>query len=286
MKNFLLCLITLFSFSFCTSQTIINGNFEINTLSSCLINPSNTTYNNSISNSFAFGDYSFSGPDLLKSTCPYGSPANGTWFLGLGYGSQPSVGYRSDAISLEIDMNLVQGNSYTIRYFDKVSTDGGGAGGLIPLEFGLSTGSSSFGTLIHSSTPSYSWVERSFTFVAPSNGNFITLKPLVTGTIGSWIHVDNIRIESALSLDDESFENEITSFPNPFTNTLSFKLNNIDGLAELRIFDITGREIIKEEFVNELTLDTFDFNPGLYFYTITSESRIVKKGKILKKDTI
>ena len=284
MKKNLLSLITLFSFSFCTSQTIINGNFEINTLSSCLINPSNTTYNNSISNSFAFGDYTFSGPDLLKSTCPYGSPANGIWFLALGYGSQPSVGYRSDAISLEIDMNLVQGNSYTIRYFDKVSTAGGGAGGLIPLEFGLSTESSSFGTLIHSSVPSYSWVERNFTFVAPSNGNFITLKPLVSGTTGSWIHVDNIRIESALSLDDRSFENEIVSFPNPFTNTLTFKLNNINDVSELIIFDLAGREIIKKEFINELTLETFDFNSGLYFYTITNQSRILKKGKILKKE--
>ena len=284
MKKTLLSLITLSSFYFCMGQTIINGNFEVNTLSSCLINPSNTTYNNSISNSVAFGDYTFSGPDLLKNTCPYGSPTNGTWFLALGYGSQPSVGYRSDAISLEIDMNLVQGNSYTITYFDKVSTDGGGAGGLIPLQFGLSTGSSSFGTLIHSSIPSYSWVERSFTFVAPSNGNFITLKPLVTGTTGSWIHVDNIRIESALSLDDKSFENEITSFPNPFTNTLSFKLNNIDDVSELRIFDLAGREIIKKEFINELTLETFDFNPGLYFYTITNQNRILKKGKIIKKE--
>ena len=284
MKKTLLSLITLFSFSFGMSQTIINGNFEINTLSSCLINPSNTTYNNSISNSVAFGDYTFSGPDLLKNTCPYGSPANGTWFLALGYGSQPGVGYRSDAISLEIDMNLVQGNSYTITYFDKVSTAGGGAGGLIPLQFGLSTESSSFGTLINSSTPSYSWVERSFTFVAPSNGNFITLKPLVTGTTGSWMHVDNIRIESALSLDDRLFENEITSFPNPFTNTLSFKLNNIDDVSELRIFDLAGRKIIKKEFINELTFETFDFNPGLYFYTITNQNQILKKGKIIKKE--
>jgi len=285
MKNLLLSLTILFSSSFCMSQTIINGNFEINSLSSCLINPSNTTYNNSISNSFAFGDYFFSGPDLLKSTCPYGSPANGTWFLGIGYGTQPGVGFRSDAISVEIDMNLVQGNSYTIRYFDKVSTDGGGAGGLIPLQFGLSTESLSFGTLIHSSVPSYSWTERSFTFVAPSNGNFITLKPLVTGTTGSWIHVDNIRIENTLGLVDESHETEIASFPNPFSNYLTFKLNNND-LSELRIFDLTGREIMKKEFINELTLETFDFNSGLYFYTITSESRIVKKGKILKKDTI
>lgn len=283
MKKTLLSLITLFSFSFCMSQTIINGNFETNTLSACLINPSNTTYNNSISNSIAFGDYSFSGPDLLKNTCPYGSPTNGTWFLALGYGTQPSVGYRSDAISLEIDMNLVQGNSYTIKYFDKISTDGGGAGGLIPLEFGLSTTSSSFGTLIHSSTPSYSWVERSFTFVAPNNGNFITLKPLVTGTTGSWIHVDNVRIESTLGLVDESLENKIVSFPNPFSNTLTFKLNNND-LSELRIFDISGREIIQKEFTNELTLETFDFNPGLYFYTISNGNLIIKKGKIIKKE--
>jgi hypothetical protein len=285
MKNFLLSLTILFSFSFCMSQTIINGNFEINTLSSCLVNPTNTAYNNVISNSFSFGDYSFSGPDLLKSTCPYGSPANGTWFLGIGYGSQPGVGYRSDAISLEIDMNLVQGNSYTIRYFDKVSTAGGTEGGLIPLQFGLSTESLSFGTLIHSSVPSYSWTERSFTFVAPNNGNFITLKPLVTGTTGSWIHVDYIRIENVLGLADGSFETEIAPFPNPFLNSLTFKLNNND-LSELRIFDITGREIIEKEFTNELTLETFDVNPGLYFYTITSESRIVKKGKILKKDKI
>lgn len=285
MKNFLLNLTILFSFSFCMSQTIINGNFEINTLSSCLINPTNTAYNNAISNSFAFGDYFFSGPDLLKSTCPYGSPANGTWFLGIGYGTQPGVGYRSDAISLEIDMNLVQGNSYTIKYFDKVSIDGGGAGGLIPLQFGLSTESLSFGALINSSVPSYSWTERSFTFVAPNNGNFITLKPLVTGTTGSWIHVDNIRIENALGLADESLETEIAPFPNPFSNTLTFKLNN-NNLSELRIFDITGREIVEKEFTNELTLETFDFNPGLYFYTIMSENRIVKKGKILKKDKI
>lgn len=192
------------------------------------------------------------------------------------------LGFRSDAISLEIDMNLVQGNTYTIRYFDKVSTDGGGAGGLIPLQFGLSTESLSFGTLIHSSIPSYSWAERSFTFVAPNNGNFITLKPLVTGTTGSWIHVDNIRIENTLGLTDESLETEIAPFPNPFSSSLTFKSNNND-LSELKIFDITGREIIKKEFTNELTLETFDFNLGLYFYTISNGNLIIKKGKIIKK---
>ena len=107
----------------------------------------------------------------------------------------------------------------------------------------------------------------------------------MTGTTGSGIHVDNIRIENALGLADESLEIEIDPFPNPFSNTLTFKLNN-NNLYELRIFDITGREIIEKDFTNELTLETLDFNPGLYFYTITSESRIVKKGKILKKDTI
>jgi len=180
-------------------------------------------------------------------------------------------------------MNLVQGNSYTIRYFDKVSTAGGGAGGLIPLEFGLSTASASFGTLIHSSVPSYSWTERSFTFVAPNNGNFITLKPLVTGTTGSWIHIDNVRIESTLGLTDESFEAKIAPFPNPFSNTLTFKLKNND-LSELKIYDISGREIIQKEFTNELTLETFDFKSGLYFYTISNGNLIIKKGKIIKKE--
>jgi len=71
-------------------------------------------------------------------------------------------------------------------------------------------------------------------------------------------------------------------FPNPFKDNLSFNLNN-NELLEITLFDITSRKIIQQKFTNNITLNTEQLSTGIYIYEIKNESRVIIRGKALKK---
>jgi len=82
--------------------------------------------------------------------------------------------------------------------------------------------------------------------------------------------------------------NGLFASPNPFTNIISFSLNDTEDLknVKLELFDITGRKIktslknysIKE---NKIIYDGSNLNQGIYVYQINIENKIYK-GKIIK----
>jgi len=166
------------------SQTFVNGDFENNTAVVDQINLSNIAYNSFMSSSLGFG--SFGNLDIITSAVYSGGPQSGNWFVAL-------TGGGTDQLSLQLSSPLVQGNSYTITFFDKsdytfIS---------FPVEIGLSTTNSNFGILVYT-TPSAAinsiWTQRTFTFVAPNNGQYITVSQ--QGVLGNWVNIDNFSFDS------------------------------------------------------------------------------------------
>jgi gliding motility-associated-like protein len=134
-------------------------------------------------NSYAFGNGNWEGGpgnmDILSST-KYGVVQNGNWYVALTAGG-------SDAISLKLSSPLIIGNLYTISFYDRF----GNIGPAYPFQIGLSTAENLFGAVIYNaSSPTTSWTHRTFTFTAPSNGQFITIQ-IKGGTYTSWNHIDN-----------------------------------------------------------------------------------------------
>ncbi len=164
------------------SQTFLNGNFEVNTANPCDYNLPNGTFTTKMSNSVGYGGAN--ELDIMGTTCPYGVPQNGNWFVGL-------AGY-TDAFTMRLSAPLTQGQCYKITFWDKGNSSYPPAP---PCVLGLSTTNNAQGTIIYNGpVPTLDiWNQRTVTFNAPNNGQYISVS--VNG-VWRWLHVDNFVITS------------------------------------------------------------------------------------------
>jgi hypothetical protein len=68
---------------------------------------------------------------------------------------------------------------------------------------------------------------------------------------------------------------EVTPFPNPTTEFLNIPLNNLNGAAQLNVFDATGRLVSTQNVNvenNVLTVDVQSFSTGIYTFTMAFEN--------------
>ncbi|MEW6468822.1 MAG: PKD domain-containing protein [Bacteroidota bacterium] len=199
-----------FFFLFCFSgkaQTFLNGSFENHTATVDQINLSNGAFNAIMANTVAFG--SFGDMDIITSATYCGLAQDRCWYVAL-------TGSTTDAITMELSAPLVTGNSYTISFFDK-GCWGTFSGSAPPVEVGLSTVPGALGTPIYNAPAPVNnvWTQRTFTFVAPNNGQYISVH-LPTGGLGDWTQIDNF-----------SFTATPTTLPcNPNALTASFTTTN------------------------------------------------------------
>jgi hypothetical protein len=92
-------------------------------------------------------------------------------------------------------------------------------------------------------------------------------------------------VPNTVSLDEIS-SSEITIYPNPFSNSLFIKVNELnDGISSFFIFDVTGKKIISE--INSSAknglyeINTSALPVGIYFLQITQNNKNITK-KIVK----
>lgn len=180
-KN-IITIVSCLLFQASVAQTFVNGNFEDNSAgNSDQINLSNADCNAKLPGVTSFGSYG--DVDIIKSSAYGGSGAqNGTWYIAL-------TGGGTDIVALELTSSLVQGKSYSISYYDR------GASGypVSPIQIGLSNSNSGLGTNIHTSSElavNNTWTQRTFTFIAPNNGKYITVQ-MASGGIDVWVNIDN-----------------------------------------------------------------------------------------------
>lgn len=200
MKTIKALLITLIvsHFFYGYSQRILNGSFELNTAATDKTNISNFSFNSFMQDVYAFG--TASQIDIIKSETYCGKAIDGDFFLGLAHRSQ---GGTVDALSLTLSRPLIQGTVYTLSYYDRGCVRDFSTGG-VPLEIGVSLFENSFGSSVYVSPfPLDSvWTKRIFSFVAPNNGQYITIRAsgLSSGFI-DWIHIDNFEFVCSFDLD-------------------------------------------------------------------------------------
>lgn len=68
---------------------------------------------------------------------------------------------------------------------------------------------------------------------------------------------------------------DVTPYPNPTTEFLNIPLNNLNGAAQLNVFDATGRLVSTENVNvenNVLTVDVQNFSTGIYTFTMAFEN--------------
>ncbi len=253
------------------SQTFLNGDFENNSASICRWNLSNTSFNGYMNDCYGFG--TASELDIYKK-CGFGSAQNGSWFIAL-----HSIVSSSDRFSMKMNNNLIIGNKYSIRYYERSDTTF--CSTRDSLIIGVSNDSLTFGTQIYSSLPitDTNWTQKTFTFTASINCHFVTVGN--KGVAQGYNYVDNFQFipyNGILEIDPEN--RDLIVYPNPTNGFLSIKGK---AIKEIKVYDLQGREIVvstnKEE--DKLILNFAELEQGIYFIKINSE-RSIKFRKVEK----
>lgn len=91
----------------------------------------------------------------------------------------------------------------------------------------------------------------------------------------------NLSTPTGIADHNTSSSIHATIFPNPTSDVLNITLENNEHTL-LTIYDITAKQIHKEEFQKEISISTSQFNNGLYIVSISnSQGRVTKKVKIM-----
>jgi hypothetical protein len=241
------------------AQTILNGDFEDTPVIIDQINMTNAGYNTNVANSFAFG--TAGNMDIIRSSTFCGYPQNGTWYVAF-------TGGGTDAISLTLSDPLVQGNSYTISYYDRGCTSIGTSS---PFQWGLSTINNQQGTVIYTepdASPMDTWTQQTFTFTAPNNGQYLTIVCTIGNTTDRWTHLDNVVLSNAVGVEDLS-SSGYALYPNPARDRLI-----VYGLppvgCDSRIYNVLGALCLETHLGPQQEMDISQLKPGIYFLMCTT----------------
>ena len=80
---------------------------------------------------------------------------------------------------------------------------------------------------------------------------------------------------------DEQLKMNISVFPNPINHFI--KIKGLTQGDKVTIYNILGQVVFDEISISaELTVDKFDYDTGIYFYTITTANNVLRSGKIIK----
>lgn len=152
-------------------------------------------------------------------------------------------------------------------------------------------------------TDTTNWVLIGGSFIADSAynylmlGNFyddnhtdtINMTPTVSTSNFAYYYVDNIcvtpdSINCSLitSRNDDKYDYDLVISPNPFKDGVDIMMPE-NMTYEFIIYDITGREIISKQIVQNYYLDLVTLDSGVYLYSIMKNNILIKKGKLLKE---
>jgi hypothetical protein len=99
-------------------------------------------------------------------------------------------------------------------------------------------------------------------------------------------------IEYSFFVDESNFTNvigdgdlqpKLTVYPNPFNESTTVKIQNIDGPHTLELFDLSGRIVkIITTISNEIKIDDISTSRGIYWLVIKNQSNL-KPIKLIKE---
>ena len=109
---------------------------------------------------------------------------------------------------------------------------------------------------------------------------------IVTNTTFHTIGRDFITIQITGTEDVLQENVSVNVYPNPFENsaTLEVKGGDFENL-ELEIIDLTGRVLRRQQSssTHQLQIERGDLLPGLYFYRLSADGKLLNTGKMLIK---
>jgi len=105
-------------------------------------------------------------------------------------------------------------------------------------------------------------------------GNFTD----VNGTTMNHIMINDGVYVSATDIKEK---NSLNIFPNPAHSTIHYSPEGNPGLRQLRIFDLTGKQVFEMEIEKECDVELPDLKSGIYMYSISEKEVRITEGKLV-----
>jgi hypothetical protein len=255
-------------------QTFLNGSFEINNATYCMINNiKNAQFNLLMNNVRGIGEAE-TIDIFYDKICPsYGSAQSGHYFVSVENNGKDST--QSTIISLKLTDPLQNGMPYNFFFYDKSINLGNNS-----VKIGVSNTDSTFGTLIY--TTSFIdtiWTMKRISFNSPTTANYVTVKYGGASLGGAF--VDNFGVFDAAVIDKQTDIERLKVFPMPFSNQLTFTLTG-NSEKTIILYDFLGRQITQQTFTNTTTINTEQLAKGIYIFTVLNKNGIIRNGKVIK----
>ena len=134
---------------------------------------------------------------------------------------------------------------------------------------------STFNSIITDFTPivnSYSLTSININFIADTLNIISSPLPVYRGDECTSVEVEETKYPYSI----------LYIYPNPFTDELSVRSSEFEYKTEIKIFDVTGKEILQQKtFEAETKINTAHLTPGFYFINYREENKSVNK-KVVK----
>lgn len=88
---------------------------------------------------------------------------------------------------------------------------------------------------------------------------------------GNNFFIDDINLIGTVGLFENDFSSQIAVYPNPFQNKLEIK-SAIENIEKVSITDITGKELLKQENINnkDFIFSNIDLSKGVYLLKVST----------------
>ncbi len=127
---------------------------------------------------------------------------------------------------------------------------------------------------------SYQWDDGQSTATATGlcAGNYTVT---VTDTNGCTMVATTSIANAVTAIEDIIRNADFRVYPNPSKGDIVFDIPGIDNCS-VNLYDVTGKLIFKQNPEEKDRIElSVNLSPGLYFYEISSQNRIVHKGKLI-----
>jgi PKD repeat protein/photosystem II stability/assembly factor-like uncharacterized protein len=95
--------------------------------------------------------------------------------------------------------------------------------------------------------------------------------------LGNNIYLDNVSVTSPVAINQLSTDKAgILIFPNPTSGMVNFYFKNVEGTITLRVYDLTGRTVYRQELLAhkgmDQNVDLSNLEKGLYFIEVAGQN--------------
>ena len=118
------------------------------------------------------------------------------------------------------------------------------------------------------------------TFIMMQNKHFKEVYNMLGG-ISAWTGAGYPTVTGTLIVENNSNNQESIVYPNPVTSNSVIQINPLYSTSsQIEIFDISGKKSYTIPLISDIiSLSEYKFEKGIYFYLITSESKVLTTGK-------